>query len=662
MALICGAWPNGFFETSRNWLFDVDQRLGPAERGQSHVTLINIDADSIQRIGQWPWPRDKLAQLVTAAKAARVIGIDLLLSEPDRLSPENWVRDHPGIAPEIRNALLGLPSTDAILAQGIRDSPVVMAAVAVPKPTPQSTASAIAPPIIEVGRDPRPEMPNYGGVVRPLSAFAAAAHGLGLVTLPPEPDGVMRRIPALMAVGNELVPSFVLEVMRQWTGADSIVARGDAAGLAEVTVGDFVLRTDQQGRVWPRYAAEPPVQAVSAATVLEGRVPASVFRDRIVLIGVSAPGLGDVIVSPLRRPEQGVAVHAQLIESLLAGDFLWRPPLALGGELILALILGVAAMTSLGRVRPGVYAGAFAATLVLLILGAWFSFSRAGLLLDWTFPVSALLVTSIIALTTRVTREIRIRRHREQDLETALLLAEAADRTKTEFLANVSHELRTPLSAIIGFSDVMRTGVLGQLPSRYVGYVTDIHSSGVHLLGIIEEVLDLSVIDLGGARAGHDPVDVEAYLHESARVAAPRAVARNVRIVCDIAVALPILSVSARMFKQMIANLLSNAVKYSPEGGEITLGAFVSDRWLVVSVRDRGRGMAKADLPKALTPFGRLQSARLAQEPGIGLGLSLTKSMLELHGGMLKIESEIDQGTTVALWFPPTRLIEESGT
>lgn len=660
LALISGAWPSGFFETSRNWLFDSYQRLAPAERAHSHVLLINIDAASIELIGQWPWPRDRLARLVTAAKSARVIGIDLLLSEPDRSSPENWVRDHPELEPQTSQVLLGLPSTDDRLAHSIAEAPVVMAAVAVFKASAQTTIPIGTTPVLEIGSDPRPAMPQYRGIVRPMPAFAAAARGLGIVTLPPEADGVMRRVPVLVAVEDELMPSFVLEALRQWTGADRIVARGDAAGLAEVTVGGMTLRTDQQGRVWPRYASGPPVETVSASAVLQGQVEESTFRDRIVLIGVSAPGLGDVIVSPLRRPEQGVAVHAELIESLLAGDLLWRPPLVFAGELLLTLVLGAAAILLLGRVRPVAYATGFAVTLSMLILGSWFSFSRAGLLLDWTFPVSAFLMTNIVALTAQVTREVRLRRQRERELEAALILAETADRNKTEFLANVSHELRTPLSAIIGFSDVMRSGALGTLPDKYEGYAADIHSSGVHLLGIIEDVLDLSVIDLGAAQPGDDLVDVALSLGESARLAPPRARSREVKVVCQLAPGLPTLRVSARMFKQMVANLLSNAVKYSPDGEEVAICAGVSDGWLFVSIRDRGRGMSEADLPKALTPFGRLQSARLAQEPGIGLGLSLTKSMVELHGGMLKIQSEIGRGTVVTLWFPPARLIKES--
>lgn len=661
LALVLGAWPNGFFETSRNWLFDSYQRLWPAQRADSHTLLINIDAASIERVGQWPWPRDRLAQLVVAAKPARVVGIDLLLSEPDRSSPENWVLDHPELSPEIRRALLSLGSTDAKLARSIEEAPVVMAAVAVPSAIGQPASTIAATPVIEIADDPRPALPRYGGVVRPLPLFATVARGLGIVTMPPEADGVMRRIPALVAVGDELMPSFVIEILRQWVGADRIVARGNPAGLADVTVGHLTLRTDRHGRLWPRYAAEPPVRSLSAFAVLQGEIDGSVFRDRIVLIGVSAPGLGDVIVSPLRRPQQGVAVHAQLIESLLAADLLWRPTFVFGGELALALALGIAAMLWLGRVPPGAYATAFATVLVLLILGSWLSFSQWGLLLDWTFPVSAFLVTSSVALTTRVRREIRTRRQRESELETALLLAEAADRTKTEFLANVSHELRTPLSAIIGFSEVMRTGMLGKLPPSYAGYVEDIHDSGVHLLGIIEDVLDLSVLDLGGARAGNDPVDVAATLREAVRLAGPRADARKLRISCEFAPGLPTLRVNARMLKQMLSNLLSNAVKYSPEGGEIMLGARVVDGWLLVSVRDRGRGIAEADVPKALTPFGRLQSATLAQEPGIGLGLSLTKAMVELHGGVLEIKSEIGRGTEVILWFPPKRLVEESG-
>ena len=657
-----GVWPNGFFDSARNWLFDAYQRFAPARRADSQTVLIDIDAESIRRVGQWPWPRDRIAQLIEAAKGARIVGIDLLLNEPDRSSPDNWIAGHPEIDPSIRQALSQMPSTDAVLADAIRHAPVIMAEVAMPGPAggPQSIVSAS--PVIEVGDDPRPALPRYGSVVRPLRQFAEAARGLGIVTMPPEPDGVLRRVPAIVAVGTELMPSFVLEILRQWSGADRVIVHSDAAGLIDLEVGSLTLKTDQQGRIWPRYARERAVPLVPAYSVLDGEFDPALLRNRIALIGVSAPGLGDVIMSPLRNAERGVNVHAQLIESLLANDVLWRPPAALGGELLMALILGLSAIALLGRLPPLTHTVIFAGLVLLLASASWTSFVATGLLLDWSFPTAALVMTGIVALSARIRAEVKERRLRERDLQTALMRAEAADRTKTEFLANVSHELRTPLSAIIGFSEIMKDGVLGPLPERYGGYVKDIYGSGVHLLGIIQDVLELSVLELGGARATDDLVDIPSIITECVRLAAVRAEARRVTIADEVPAGLPRLRADPRMLRQMVSNVLSNAVKYSPEAETVNITGGIADGWLFLSLQDRGRGIAEADVPKALTPFGRLQSAQLAQEAGIGIGLSLTKSMLELHGGMLQIKSQLGCGTEVLLWFPPERVQKESET
>ena len=660
LCLVVGAWPDGFFETSRNWLFDVYQRLAPAERAQSHSVVIDIDAESIRRIGQWPWPRDRLARLIDAARGAKVIGIDLLLSEPDRASPENWVADQPEMAPETREAILRLPSTDLALARSIAAAPVVMAAVAVPTPAMQAPSTIRAAPIIEIGADPRPALPQYGAVVRPLPQLAEAAKGLGIVTMPPEADGVVRRVPAIVAAGNELVPSFATELLAQWLGADRILVRGDSSGIAEIAVGARALRADHRGRIWVRYARTAPARYVPAWQILQGGVDPSAFLGRIALVGVSAPGLGDVIVSPLRQPQKGLNVHVQLIESLLAQDTLWRPAVLLGAELLVAFVLGAAGIALLGRVPTGIHAAIVVSSVLLLIAVSWMLFATTGLLLDWTFPVAALAMTAVVALTARTRAEVRTRRQRESELEAALLQTEAADRAKTEFLANVSHELRTPLSAVIGFSEIMAGEMMGPLAPKYVGYARDIHSSGKHLLGIIEDVLELSVLDLRAARAGDDRVEVAGALAECARMAGPHAEARGVRIVQQVDSHMPYLRVDARMFRQMVLNLLSNAVKYSPRGAEVLLYAQLAEGWLFVAVCDRGPGISEADLPSVLRPFGRLRSAKLAQEPGVGIGLPLTKSMVELHGGVLEIRSRLAIGTEVLLWFPPSRVDQET--
>ena len=189
-------------------------------------------------------------------------------------------------------------------------------------------------------------------------------------------------------------------------------------------------------------------------------------------------------------------------------------------------------------------------------------------------------------------------------------------------------------------------------------WITRATSSRVptHLLSIISDMLDLSVIDLGGRAPTSARIDVAPLILECERMVFARAKERQLQFHNEIPAQVPALIGDSGMVRQMLLNLLSNAVKYSPSGGTVTVTvSFDSEGWLCLSVRDQGPGISPADLPNVLQRFARLRSATLAQQPGLGLGLALTKSMVDLHGGKLKIESEVGHGTEVSLCFPPER-------
>jgi adenylate cyclase len=209
--LIAAATPSSPLANLRNWVFDAYERSWPSNRSEHRTLVIDIDSDSIRHIGQWPWPRDELAKLVETAAAARVIGIDLLLSEPDRLAD----RGH---------------ETDPALAASLKRVPVVLAAAAdsrdefAPQPMPATT------PIVESGTDPRPALPHYRAVAWPYPTLTRAASGTGLTTVPPEADGILRRMPTVAAVGSLLVPSFAVEVVRVANRASRISLRAEPTG------------------------------------------------------------------------------------------------------------------------------------------------------------------------------------------------------------------------------------------------------------------------------------------------------------------------------------------------------------------------------------------------------------------------------------------------
>jgi len=254
-------------------------------------------------------------------------------------------------------------------------------------------------------------------------------------------------------------------------------------------------------------------------------------------------------------------------------------------------------------------------------------------------------------------QDITERKHIEQMLELSRQQAEASSRAKSEFLANMSHELRTPLNAIIGFAQFMAEAAPGMItPERGRGYARDIQQSGQHLLNIINDILDVSRIEAGSYRLQETPVDVAAVVDKCLRMIEPRAAQAKLDVITDIMAALPQLLADERVVMQMLLNLLSNAVKFTARGS-VKVSAYMDAAGrLVLRVADTGIGIAAADIGKALMPFSQIESALNRRFEGAGLGLHLTKSMIELHGGELTIESEPAMGTNVSLIFPASRV------
>lgn len=244
------------------------------------------------------------------------------------------------------------------------------------------------------------------------------------------------------------------------------------------------------------------------------------------------------------------------------------------------------------------------------------------------------------------------------ELERAKDIAEGANRAKSQFLANISHELRTPLNAIIGFSSILMNQLFGPLgDQKYLEYAKDINESGAHLLDIINDILDLSKAEAGRLTLNYEELHIARSVNKCLTILNERAAKGKVALSIDVPKSLPPLVADRLRFIQIVLNVLSNAIKFTGEGGKVSLTVSTREvagevTHFVITVVDTGIGMAKKDIDKAFQSFGQIDSGLNRKYEGTGLGLPLTKKLMDLHYGEITIESELGKGTSVTLVFP----------
>jgi adenylate cyclase len=408
--------------------FDAYQALAPRVPRSAPVVIVTIDEESLRRYGQWPWPRTWLARLVARLAEARpaAIGLDVLMPEPDRLSPGRLAGILEGLDPAVTRKLAGMPSNDAVLAEALRGRPVVLAVAGVDVPEAVSLAERGVSPVRAFGGDPARFVPRFEGGLHSIAPIEAAAAGRALVSVDPE-RGVLRRMPMLAAVGPTLMPGLALEMLRVAAGAPAISVKVGRGGLEAVGVAGFAIPTEPDGRVWLHYSRSDARRLVPASDVLDGMVPAERFQGRLVLVGATALGLSDTQSTPVTDGMPGIEVHAQLLECILDGALLTRPPLARAIELAMLAAGGVLLLLAVPRLRPRVSAPLLLGLILLALAGGFLAYRARGLLVDGATPGLglAVLYTALLAVTLTETESRRraLRRQVERQREAAARLA-----------------------------------------------------------------------------------------------------------------------------------------------------------------------------------------------------------------------------------------------
>jgi adenylate cyclase len=382
-------WDPPEFEAVRARTFDFYQMLHPRKGDVRPAIIVDIDEQSLNAFGQWPWPRTLIAELVTKLTklGSAAIAFDIIFAEPDRMSPGIAAQSFRQLDDQTRERLMKLPSNDDVFADAIRHSRVVLGESGYYLASQQSAAPRATSGFAVLGPDPSPYLITFPGIIRNIPVLEHAAAGHGLLTIRPELDGIERRVPLVMKAQGAIVPALSLEILRVATHAGAIRLKSDAAGIVSVAIPGLEMPTDRNGQLWVYFSPHSADRYVSAKDVIEDRVPADRINGKLVMIGTSAVGLRDIKTTPLDPAMSGVEVHVEALENILTNSILTRPNYATGLELAEAVFVSliiIALGPILGASMMLVLGGLMGA---LLAAGSWYFFTQQRILLDATFPL-----------------------------------------------------------------------------------------------------------------------------------------------------------------------------------------------------------------------------------------------------------------------------------
>jgi len=383
------------FKTARQILFDQYQRRFPRKPTAQPVTIVEIDEETLATVGQWPWPRNRLASLIDAIAALKplAIGLDIYMPEPDQTSPDKVAGNLPKIAAALAEGLRALPSHEAILASSLRAAPTILGAAALDHPTFTTSTDLRSAPILVHGTDPLGHVQRFDYVLASLPELQAAAHGQAMLSVALE-QGVVRHIPLIMGLGEKLVPSLPMEMLRLATGSSAIDVFADASGVQAVGVADVLVPAQPGGDIWLHFASIRSTLSryVSARDILQGTVDPERIRDKLVLVGLTGTGVTDMRTTALGELVPGIEIQAQVIETIFEGRFLRRPAWLKWAESAFIMAVGLLIIWYVPRTQSrfavfirAVPKGSTVLGLFLHLLNllcCFFIFVRFGLLVD----------------------------------------------------------------------------------------------------------------------------------------------------------------------------------------------------------------------------------------------------------------------------------------
>jgi signal transduction histidine kinase/CheY-like chemotaxis protein len=637
-------------------IYDLFLRSTPADKNPPIPTIVALDERAIQKFGQWPWPRYRVALLLEKIKrlGGVAIGLDMLFPEPDRTSPrileEQLERDL-----QVRAKITGLPEelkdNDQLLAGILAKGPYIMGYVLQFGNTasPEQTCSLypLKAAIVSPGNgwDPQRHLISAKGALCSLKALGDAARGAGFINTRVDEDGIIRQSPLLALVGENIYPSLALATLMHATKSNQVLIKVKKDGQLSLRMGHKIIPLNESGFFRIKYRTEREVfHLISAADVLEDRISGNPLKGKIVFVGTAAAGIGDTHSTPLQTNFPGVFIQAAIADNILSERYIDVLPWTYGFQLMFMIIGAVVAWLLFLPGKP------LWGLLGLICIGAsawWGSlwlFNARNLYFSPFMPLLNLFAVFVLLALLNLRRAIS----KARTLRLAKLKADEVSRFKSDFLANMSHEIRTPMNAIIGFSHL---ALKTKLNAKQADYLSKIQRSANSLLGIINDVLDLSKIEAGKLDMEETDFSLDDVFLNLKNLIGLKAKEKNLEFIFDADPQAPAKLVGDPLrLGQVLINLAGNAVKFT-DRGKIVVGVRLLEKGenhavLQFSVQDTGIGLSRDEAKQLFQPFTQADRGTTRKYGGTGLGLSISRNLVQMMKGEIWLESEPGKGST----------------
>lgn len=650
-------WDPAPLTAMRFGFFDLLQQISQKPAHDSPVAVINIDEGSLARFGQWPWPRTRIAELVTAAsrQGAKAVGFTILFAEQER-SVADLISAIPDLPADVAARIIGLAG-DAGLAASFRTVPVVLGTVidgpAGKLPLWSDADGAVQDGVFDASRDPRPFLPAYRRAIGNLPLLEDASALSGALVVIPDSTGVIRKAPLAVQLAGKIVPSLAAAMVRIGSGEKvDLVVR--PWGIESAATASGLLATDRGGDIWLAYARPNPKRYVSAAALLNGGSAADQLQGKYVLIGTTVAGLAEYYPTPLGTRLPGIEIQAQILDSLLTGRVLHRSLPAQAAEVVVPLAMALVGLYLARRRRMPLFAGIGTIGALALIPIAWLAYDQANLLFDPLYPAAAslliagfLVATEIVAARRAAERAVQEREARLRELQVEILSLSRVAAIE-QMSSALAHELNQPLAAIANFTqaslrllkqDGDQAAKVGTYLEKAVGQVDRAAAIIASLRNLVQR-----------GEIARKPEDVNAVVAEAVDTAFIGAPADKIAVAFELAPALPPAPINRIQVQQVVLNLVRNAVEaMRAQGqGKLTIRTALAEDAIEVSVADTGPGVPPDFEEQLFKPFAT------TKESGMGIGLSISRSIAEAHGGELGAARNPAGGMTFRFTLPLT--------